>query len=318
MTFVKEFASRSIAPLIFSMALAAVCAADPPNRNPSASDAVVARVNGEPILQRELDRELAPATRLLDPQAVLPAEVRQRAFDQLIDRRLVLAYLDREKLAAGDQAVKLEVERLKKRLAAQEKKLAEHLQAIGMTDAELRQEFRWRLSWQRYLDSRLTDENLQKYFEKYRREFDGTELKVAHLLLKAASGDSQAIEKAQAQAAAIRAQIDAGKLSFADACRQHSQAPTAKDGGLIGFISRHEPMPEAFSAAAFALEKDQVSQPVQTKFGIHLIHVLEIKPGQRPWQECRGELRSAVTQYLFRWIAEKERKTAQVEVVAAP
>jgi parvulin-like peptidyl-prolyl isomerase len=76
-------------------------------------------------------------------------------------------------------------------------------------------------------------------------------------------------------------------------------------------------MPEAFSTAAFALDKDQVSEPVQTRFGIHLIQVVEIKPGQRTWQECRGELRSAVTQYLFRWIAGKQREMAQVEASIA-
>ena len=276
---------------------------------------VVARVDGEPITQRELDRELAPATRLLDPQAQLPAEVRRRALAQLIDRRLVLKYLAARQQAASEQDVDLEVERLKKRLAATEKKLSEHLQAIGMTEAELRREILWRLSWQRYLADRLTDENLQKYFEKHRREFDGTEVKVAHLLLKGDSDDPAAIEKLTAQAASIREQIETGKLSFADACRQHSQAPTAKEGGLIGFIRRREPMPETFSAAAFSLEAGQVSQPVQTKFGIHLIQALEIKPGQGTWQECRGELRSAVTQYLFGWFAERERKNAQVELV---
>jgi parvulin-like peptidyl-prolyl isomerase len=207
----------------------------------------------------------------------------------------------------------LEVSRLKTQLGAQEKKLAEHLQAIGMSQEELRREIRWRQSWQRYLAAKITDENLQKYFEKYRREFDGTELKVAHLLLKVAADDPQALQAAREKAAAIRAEIEAKTISFADACRRHSQAPTAKAGGDIGFIRRREPMPETFSAAAFALENDQVSQPAETKFGIHLIQVLEVKPGQKTWQDCRRELRSAVTQYLFRWIADKERERAQVE-----
>jgi parvulin-like peptidyl-prolyl isomerase len=279
----------------------------------SSSDAVIARVNGEPIYQRELDRELAPAARLLDPQAKLPVEVRKRALAQLIDRRLVLAFLLKEKVAASDQDVDLEVSRLKQRLSAQEKKLPEHLRMIGMTEEELRREIRWRLSWQRYLAGQLNDGNLQKYFDKYRREFDGTELKVAHLLLKPANpADPKSVEEAREKATAIREQIEAKKVSFADACQQHSQAPTARRGGDIGFIRRREPMPETFSAAAFALAKGQVSQPVETKFGIHLIQVLDVKPGQKTWQDCREELRSEVTQYVFRWIAAKERETAQV------
>ena len=302
--------------LLAALLVAPADAVEPAPQRPPAVETAIAQVNGEPIFQRELDRELAPAARLLDPRATLPSEVRQRALDQLIDRRLIMKYLTEQKLAASDQDVDLEIGRLKRRLEAQEKKLAEHLQAGGLTEDDLRRDIRWRLSWQRYLDGKLTDENLQKYFEKHRREFDGTELKVAHLLIKPANAaDPISVDEAQHKATSLRRQIDAGELTFADACRQHSQAPTAKSGGDIGFIRRHEPMPDSFSAAAFALEEDQVSQPVQTKFGIHLIRVLEIKPGQRTWEESRGELRSAVTQYLFRWIAQKERETAQVETV---
>jgi parvulin-like peptidyl-prolyl isomerase len=304
--------------LLIALLAVPVWADEPAQGKPQTSDSVIARVNGEPIYQHELDRELAPAAKLLDPQAALPAEVRQRALDQLIDRRLVLKYLTEQKLIASDQDVDLEIGRLKRRLEAQEKKLTEHLKAGGITEEELRRDIRWRLSWQRYLAGRLTDENLEKYFSAHRREFDGTELKVAHLLIKPANpADPLSLEEALHKAKGIRDQIESGKLTFADACRQHSQAPTAKGGGDIGFILRHEPMPEAFSAAAFALDKDQVSEPVQTRFGIHLIQVVEIKPGQRTWQECRGELRSAVTQYLFRWIAGKQREMAQVEASIA-
>ena len=280
---------------------------------PAPDDSIIARVDGEPITQRELARELRPATRLLAPDAELPAEVKQQALAQLINRRLIVKYLSRQQLAASEQEVDLEIGRLQTRLKAQEKELAGYLQQVGMTEDELRREIRWRLSWRRYLDSRLTDENLQKYFDKHHRQFDGTELRVAHLLLKANPDDPQATEAAHAKAAAIRADFDTGKVTFADACREHSQAPTANNGGDIGFIRRQEPMPEAFSAAAFALEKNQVSEPVPTKFGIHLIQVLEEKPGQKTWQDCRRELRSAVTQYLFGWIAERERETATIE-----
>ncbi|MCE9525651.1 MAG: peptidyl-prolyl cis-trans isomerase, partial [Planctomycetales bacterium] len=99
---------------------------------------------------------------------------------------------------------------------------------------------------------------------------------------------------------------------FADAAKKHSQAPTAKDVGNIGTIRRHEPMPEDFSKAAFALKKGEVSPPVVSPFGVHLIQVQEIIPGRRTWEDCREELRPAVTLYLFRWIAEKQRKEAKI------
>jgi peptidyl-prolyl cis-trans isomerase D len=73
-------------------------------------------------------------------------------------------------------------------------------------------------------------------------------------------------------------------------------------------------MPEAFSRAAFALEKGQFSEPVRSPAGIHLITVLDIKPGTKSREQVEAQLRPAVTLYLFRWIADKERASAKIEL----
>ena len=72
-------------------------------------------------------------------------------------------------------------------------------------------------------------------------------------------------------------------------------------------------MPEDFSQAAFALKTGEISEPIVTSFGVHLITVLEEKPGTKTWRDVESELRPAVTLYLFRWIADKERPTAKIE-----
>ena len=72
-------------------------------------------------------------------------------------------------------------------------------------------------------------------------------------------------------------------------------------------------MPEDFSRTAFALKKGDVSEPLVSPFGVHLITVLEEKPGGKTWRDAENELRPAVTLYLFRWIADKERGTAKIE-----
>jgi parvulin-like peptidyl-prolyl isomerase len=220
--------------------------------------------------------------------------------------------LQANKQAASKEDVDFALARLVGQLKANVSAQVAHLKTIGMTEAELRQELLWKISWARYVEARSTDENLKKYFDAHRSDFDGTELKVAHILLAVPAGDEAKRKEALDAATTIREEIATGKISFVDAAKKHSQAPTAKDGGNIGDIRRHEPMPEEFSRAAFALKRGEVSQPVVTAFGVHLIQVLEIIPGQRTWEDCREELRPAVTLYLFRWIAEKERKMAKI------
>jgi len=261
---------------------------------------VAATVDNEPISAAEVDREVALALKGRKIEGETLARLKKQALEQVIDRHLVLRFVD------------FALARLVRQLKAKDITLASHLKTIGMTEAEVRQELLWKISWARYVESRSKDENLKKYFDMHRAEFDGGELKVAHILLTVPVGDDAKLKAAIQSATAIRQEITSGKTAFADAAKKHSQAPTAKDGGNIGAIRRHEPMAEDFSKAAFALKKGEVSTPVVSPFGVHLIQVQEIIPGKRTWEDCREELRPAVTLYLFRWIAEKERKSAKI------
>jgi parvulin-like peptidyl-prolyl isomerase len=275
----------------------------------------VATIDGEPVLAAEIERELAAAY----PNRKLEGDERRvllaRARDQVIDRRLVLRRLVRQGEAASTADVDHALAKLEKQVTEQGASLAEHYERLGVTREVVRQTLLWQLSWQAYLSKHLTAENLAKYFERNRRDFDGTQLKVAHILLKVSSDDPAALAAAKKQADQLRASIVGSKLTFADAARAHGAGPSAKSGGDIGWIERREPMPEAFSAAAFALKPGEVSLPVETTFGIHLIYVLEVKPGTKTWDEAADQLKPAATLFLFRRLAEQEGAGAKVERV---
>ena len=130
-----------------------------------------------------------------------------------------------------------------------------------------------------------------------------------HILVKVNETTSEAEGKARIDR--LRDRL-VGGAQFEEVARGNSEDASSARGGDLGWISPGDTVPD-FERAMNALAIDEISQPVRTPFGWHLIQVLEVKPGQKTWQECRVELRSAVTQYLFRWIADKERETAQVE-----
>jgi parvulin-like peptidyl-prolyl isomerase len=275
---------------------------------------IAATVQGMPITVAQLDRELALVIKDRQPSAEQREILQKQVLQHAVDRLLVLHWLGQTNQAASEQDVALELGRLQKKLDAESLKMPDYLKSRGQTLAEFRAQQRWELSWQRYLDRYLTAANLQKYFDKNRRDFDGSELRVAHLLLAAPkTEDPAAWKKLTEQAEAIRESIASGKQTFAAAVKEHSTSPTATSGGDIGWIKRREPMPESFSAAAFALAEGEVSPPVETTFGVHLIQCLEIKAGQGTWQAATEELRPAVIRYLFRWIADKERPAAKIE-----
>lgn len=285
---------------------------------PKADLRVAVRVEGEPITVAEVRRELSRVA----PNGLPSGEAGQRleatALQQLVDQRLILRNLARTKAAADPSEVEVMVQRLVKQLDARKITLADHLALQGIDEPALRRQIAWQMSWGRYLERYVTDENLEKYFQQNAREFDGTQVKVAHILWKVdAKAPADAWTKARDEAALVRQKIVGGDMTFADAAKKYSQAPTAAMGGQIGFIQRQEPMPESFSKAAFALEKDSVSAPVTSAFGVHLIQCLEIKPGMGKWNDSRREVEAALVRYLFQWLANKERDEAKVEYTGA-
>jgi len=289
--------------------LRVVVADDPPRP-------IAARINEEPVSAAEVEMEFRRAY----GEQKFPEAERQKllkaALDQVIDRRLVLAYLTKTGQAASGQDVDFALAQFEKDLKAQNLTLAQHCQQVGLTIDDVRRSLAWKISWQRYLNKQLTDANLEKYFDRYHREFDGTQLRVAQILFKLPpDADVAAASAAKERAAKLKQEITADKLSFTDAAKQHSQAPSGKEGGDIGWIERHRPSPEDFSRAAYALKVGEVSEPLVSPFGVHLITVLEEKPGALNWRAAESELRPAVTLYLFRWIADKERAGAKVEYV---
>lgn len=275
---------------------------------------IAATVDDDVVYVSEVDRELA---RVVNDRPVDPAAMRvlqAKTLQQLIDRRLVVKWLAETKQGATQAEVDLVVARLEKRLTEREKTLEEHLAELEMTEKELRRLFEWQTGWQRLLDRYMTDKNLSKYFERNQRHFDGTRVRVAHILLKIDGDDRDAtIERANS----IRKQILSGSMTFEEAAKKHSDSPTAAKGGDIGFISRHEPMPELFSKMAYSLLGERPSVPVVTPFGVHLIKRLDIEPGKLRWQDVREELKAAVTQYLFTWAGDKQRSQAKISFTGA-
>ena len=286
---------------------------------PSADAAMTAAtIDGEAIDMAAIERQvdLLARGREIDPQSL--AVLQATALNQIVSRTLALRYLDRQGYGATEAEVRLAIQRLEQQLQARERSLDDYLQEMNLDRKGLERALRWQLSWSKYVEKYATDENLQRYFEQHRPHFDGTQLRVAHILLAIDDqSDAAAVTAAIDEARRLRAQIEMGATSFSEAAAQHSQAPTAAEGGDIGWIDRRQPMPEAFSRAAFDLKPGAVSEPVVTTFGVHLIQVLETRPGTRTWEAAYDDLRRAVQGFLLDWMAERERSQTDVKYTGA-
>ena len=233
------------------------------------------------------------------------------SLEHLVRRHAVLQAIQKDGVVAGAGELRLEMEKLKDRLKEIELSMDEYLVSKNLQRSELEYEFLWRLSWEKYLKKHLTDEQLEKYFSRHRRQFDGTEMHVAHLLLSSLKQKTSELHKL---AKKIKTEIQEGKTDWEKAVNDYSTAKSSSDqGGEIGWVSYDGPMSHEFCQAAMELNVGKISEPVQTIFGVHLIKCLEVRPGKLGPKDAEVALREAATRFLFETLAEKHRQALQIE-----
>lgn len=284
----------------------------------TAEPPIAANVGGEPVYVAEADDLIARTRTARQSKAEAPPELRAEALEQAIHRRLVAQLLNKQGYAVSKGDADGLIDDLKRRLESQDLSLDDFLQRHSYSPAILRRQLAWDLMWGRYLENELTDAALEQYFQAHRRDYDGTELRVSHILFRVEdAADKDAVAEADRQATQVRQQIIAGNLSFADAATKYSSGPSRRHGGDLGFMPRYDRMTETFSRAAFQLQPDELSGPVTDQFGVHLILCTAEKPGTKTWQDVRRALAEAWTSQRFLELAEKQRKQTSVEYTGA-
>lgn len=146
----------------------------------------------------------------------------------------------------------------------------------------------------------ISDEELRRYYEeiKQSRYSSGGERQVRHILLTVPAGASaEETEQVRARLEHLREEILSGAASFDEIAREYSEEPgAAENGGDLGVVSRGDMVPE-FEQVAFSLQQGELSEPVLTKYGWHLIEVTDITPEQvRSFAEVKDELRQEMVQ----------------------
>lgn len=287
-----------------------------------AQSAILAKVNGQPISEDQVARELQRTLGKLKLGPLQTVRAKSETLEKRINQLVIIDFLRVHNLAAGENEIRLEVDSLKTKLATVEKTIADHLAQTNQTQEDLEFNLSWQLAWKRYLDQMLTDELLESHFQNKKRQFDGSELRVAHLLLKPDSDNDANPEKtsevSRRNAERIKSQIDAGELSWDQAVIQNSDAPTKESGGEIGWIKWTGPMPDTFTKAAFELDPNEISEPIQTKFGVHIIRCIEFKPGKLGWRDQLESVKKSATLELFNAVVAQHRPKMTVEYSSPP
>ncbi len=195
----------------------------------------LAIINTKPIYDSDVDEVIAGMGER--GEAYNNPQGRAAVLEQLIAQKLFLADAMRN-LYEREPAFKEELARIKEQLLTQYA-ISKAVDSVTVTDIEAR-----------------------KFFDENKASFQGQPVVAAHHIL--VSRESEAKE--------ILVKIESGEISFEDAARTYSTCPSRAQGGDLGEFGRGQMVPE-FDKAVFALEPGQITGPVKTQFGYHLIRL---------------------------------------------
>ena len=274
---------------------------------------IAAKVNDDLVFESSLLTELKSLAGNVPEDSAAYQQIRNQVLQSAIDRRLALAYLKKISQHASDDDIHLEVIRLEKRIVLKNQTLDDYLAEKNINRQELKHRIAWQISWTKYSSQFLNEKNYEGFYKQRKTQFDGTQLQVSQILLHI-DPNQRNDDETLSLAESILQQIHDEELSFVDAAKQYSDSPTGKTGGVVGLIQFDGAMPMEFNQAAFALKPGEVSKPVRTTFGYHLIKLNEIQEGMTSWQMARPRLRKAMIEYLLTFLTEQGRKISMIEI----
>jgi peptidyl-prolyl cis-trans isomerase C len=240
------------------------------------------------------------------------AAVRERFIDYLIERSLLRQFL-KGKVTVSDELIDRHVARIQGLVKREGRTMNDVLKAMGYTVETFRAEIAGPLAWDRYARLAIADADIKKYWDTNRNKYDGTEVVAAQIVKRIPkAATKQDIEAIKSKLADLRQSITTSAVSFGDAAKEHSDSPTATKGGSLGTFPFSGRMPQEISRVAFKLKEGEVSEPFQTRFGLHLLTVTNIEPGILSLEDARKEIIEHLSNEMRTRLIASLRKKATV------
>jgi foldase protein PrsA len=217
----------------------------------------VAKLNGEAISKDELYSEMV-------------AQYGAATVDKIISDKIVAAEAKKQKVSVKASELTNEIEKLKASYGGEDA-FNQALESNNTTLAFLKQDLKNYLTIKKLLEPEITitDEEMKTYFDENKDSFAKAEqIKASHILVPDEKTANEVQQKLN----------DGG--NFAKLAKEYSTDDSTKDsGGDLGYFAKGTMVTE-FDDAAFGLAVNQVSKPVKTKYGYHIIKVEAKKEAQ--------------------------------------
>ncbi len=244
-------------------------------------DEIIAKVDNYIILKSDL--EVRYQQYVTNGQST--PNLKCRLLSDLISQKLMVAKAEIDSVIVLDAQVDSELDRRMSTIIAQtggsEERLEEYYgKPLAQIRSEIRDDLKQQLVIQKMQsnitsDVSVTPAEVKRFFNTIPKDsvpYFSTEVEVGQIVMIPEVGKVE-MNKAKAKLMDLRRRVEAGE-AFDGLAKEYSQGPSAQFGGELGFAKRGAMVPE-YEAAALKLKPNEVSAPIKSPFGLHLIQLIE-------------------------------------------
>ncbi|WP_418791902.1 peptidylprolyl isomerase [Phosphitispora sp. TUW77] len=233
---------------------------------------VVATVNGENISKNEL-------------YELLVKQNGQQVLDSLISQKIIEFEAKKQNIVISDEDIQKELAKFHQSYGSEDA-FNQALEMSGYSLDDIKKELTLNIKINKLLEPRIsiTEEEIKKYFDENKEQFaQQKQVKASHILVET-----------EEKANEIKKKLSDGQ-DFAQLAKDNSTDTMSKEnGGDLGFFGSGDMVAE-FEKAAFALEVGEISSPVKSEFGYHIIKVTEVKEAQEAnYEESKLQIKDTL------------------------
>jgi parvulin-like peptidyl-prolyl isomerase len=300
----------------------------PKDHVPKASGPV-ATVNGEEISADDFNKEIGKivASGAVSPRVL--GTITEKLVDRMIDRKLVDQAIAKAGVTITEADIDAKLKEVRDEYLRAQQAMGgagtfeEMLAKMGVSDRELRESIAQAIGIERLLKMRglktPTAEEVRAFYDANPEMFEQPEqVRARHILIKVESDEDKEWAEAKKKIEGVRKRLTAKGADFAAIARETSDDLGSRErGGDLGYFGKGQMVPE-FEKAAFALKKDEISAPVRSSFGWHVIQQLDYKAeGTMKFEEVSEQLTKRLeaqrTQEALVALLEELREQAQID-----
>ncbi|MBU7595541.1 foldase [Metabacillus halosaccharovorans] len=228
----------------------------------------------------------------------------EAALDTLITKNLIDQEVEKEKITVSSKEIDAELQELIDSYGGEET-FEQQLTSSGLTQDDIKEDIEVNLKIEKLLEPQIeiTEEEMQTYFDENKDSFaQAKQVKASHILVE----DEETAKE-------VKEKLDNGE-DFAELAKEYStDTASAESGGDLGFFGEGSMVAE-FEEAAFSMKVDEISDPVKSDYGYHIIKVTDTQEAaeanfEKSKEEIKGILldEKMTTEYPT-WLEEKQKE----------